>query len=135
MEKHFQSVLIVEDDRDLRESLRDLISAEGYSAMEAENGRVALDLLLGGKAAEPCLILLDLMMPELNGWEFLDIMRKTDAIASIPTIIVTAVSGVKLPKGSNKIIKKPINIIELIQTIETYCTPTCGQNLFKKTGS
>jgi CheY-like chemotaxis protein len=133
MEKHFQSVLIVEDDHDLRESLRELISSEGYAALEAENGQVALDLLLGGKVAEPCLILLDLMMPELNGWEFLNILRQNDAIAAIPTIIVTAAAGVKMPKGSNKVIKKPINIIELIQAIETYCTPTCQQTFFKKT--
>ena len=117
----FNSVLIVEDDPGIREVLRDVIALEGYKTLEAENGRIALDLLSSGKVPGPCLILLDLMMPELNGWDFLEIRRKTDAIATIPTIVLTAVQGGKLPTGATKVLKKPINLIELISAIDSYC--------------
>ena len=125
--RRFNSILIVEDDREIREALRDVITLEGYQAVEAENGKVALDLLRqGGIAKEPCLILLDLMMPELNGWEFLELRRKSDAIAAIPTIVLSAVSDSKLPKGAVKILRKPVNLISLLEEIEGYCTPTAA---------
>jgi PAS domain S-box-containing protein len=80
-------VLIVEDEPDVRELLRRILEADGYRVVEAENGRVGMD-----RVAEetPCLILLDLMMPEVDGFAFLDELRMSAAGREVPVIVVTA---------------------------------------------
>ncbi|MEW6365604.1 MAG: response regulator [Acidobacteriota bacterium] len=84
---HEGIVLVVEDDANTREMLRRLLQKEGWKVAEAENGRVALD-----RVAEctPALILLDLMMPEMDGFEFVAEMRKREDWRSIPVVVVTA---------------------------------------------
>jgi adenylate cyclase len=79
--------LIIEDDRTTREMMRRLLVSEGWQASAVENGRAALDEL---RASRPELILLDLMMPEMDGFEFLSHLRETGEFAAIPVIIVTA---------------------------------------------
>jgi CheY-like chemotaxis protein len=81
------SVLVVDDDADLRELLRRLLQREGYRVVEAENGRAALDRI---REARPGLILLDLMMPEMDGFEFVRRFRKHDAWRGIPIVVITA---------------------------------------------
>jgi CheY-like chemotaxis protein len=80
-------VLLVEDDADLRELVRRMLEQEGWVVAEAENGRVALD-----RIAENCpeLIVLDLMMPEMDGFSFLEALRQHVAWRSIPVVVVTA---------------------------------------------
>jgi two-component system chemotaxis response regulator CheY len=118
----FSCVLIVEDNQDIREALREVVAWEGYQVIEAENGRVALDILNSGKMPEPCLILLDLLMPEMNGWEFMEFRRRNDAIAAIPTIIITAMKEGTLPQGAIKVIQKPIDLVELVSAIDGFCS-------------
>jgi len=79
-------VLIVEDDPDMRERLLSTLSVEGWDVDEAENGRVALGRLA---KARPDLILLDLMMPEMDGFEFLAEFRKTSEYQAVPVVVVT----------------------------------------------
>ena len=80
-------VLIVEDDEDTRQQWRRLLSAEGCGVDEAENGRVALERLIH---ALPDLIILDLIMPEMDGFEFLVELRKQPAFKAVPVVVVTA---------------------------------------------
>ena len=80
-------LLVVEDDASLREMLRRRLEKEGWTVIEAENGRVALERMT---ERQPDLILLDLMMPEMDGFQFLDEIRKHDDWRSIPVIVVTA---------------------------------------------
>jgi CheY-like chemotaxis protein len=80
-------VLIVEDDTALRELLRRMLEREGYAVVEAEHGRAALDRLREGT---PGIILLDLMMPVMDGFEFLVELRREDAWRGIPVIVLTA---------------------------------------------
>jgi signal transduction histidine kinase/DNA-binding response OmpR family regulator len=80
-------VLIVEDDAALREMLRRRLEKEGWKTVEAGNGREALERMVG---SQPELILLDLMMPEMDGFQFLEEVRKHEAWRSIPVIVVTA---------------------------------------------
>jgi len=80
-------VLLVEDDEATREMLRRLLEREAWEVEEAENGRVALERIA---VAEPALILLDLMMPEMDGFEFLDALRGRGAGSSIPIVVLTA---------------------------------------------
>jgi CheY-like chemotaxis protein len=80
-------VLVVEDDAPLRELLRRMLEREGYTVVEADNGRAALDRLQKGI---PGAILLDLMMPVMDGFEFLTELRREDAWRHVPVIVLTA---------------------------------------------
>ncbi|HWN13110.1 MAG TPA: response regulator, partial [Candidatus Dormibacteraeota bacterium] len=80
-------VLVVDDDAGLRQLLRRMLEPEGYTVMEAENGRVALERL---DDVRPSVILLDLMMPEMDGFEFVAEFRRHEAWRAIPIVVVTA---------------------------------------------
>src|SRR5262245_8503717 len=81
------TVLVVEDDIDTRDMLRRMLTREGWAVTEATNGRVALEQVA---ASQPELILLDLMMPEMDGFAFIETLRQQDAWRSIPVVVVTA---------------------------------------------
>jgi PAS domain S-box-containing protein len=80
-------VLVVEDDADTRQAVRRAVEAEGWRVTEAENGRAALDRVA---AAPPAVILLDLMMPEMDGFEFLSELRKRPGGEELPVVVLTA---------------------------------------------
>ena len=80
-------ILIVEDDEAIRDTMRRMLSREGWTVVEAENGRVALEVL---ESVEPAIILLDLMMPEMDGFQFLDELRTGDRSKHVPVVVVTA---------------------------------------------
>jgi DNA-binding response OmpR family regulator len=80
-------VLIVEDDAATREMIRRTLEQAGWTAREAENGRVALDRM---RESTPELILLDLMMPEMDGFQFVGELRKKEEWRHVPVIVVTA---------------------------------------------
>jgi CheY-like chemotaxis protein len=82
-------ILIVEDNADLRDSLAELLQYEGYEVARAANGQEALRYLR--ECPPPCLILLDLMMPVMNGWEFRKQQLLDPTLSSIPVAIVTGV--------------------------------------------
>jgi len=81
------SILLVEDDPATRETLRRTVEKEGWTVVEAENGQVALDRL---ESARPQLVLLDLMMPVMDGFEFLRVMRQREGFGAIPVVVVTS---------------------------------------------
>jgi len=83
------TALVVDDDKDTRDWLRGVLGEEGWTASEAENGLVALDRLGAATRAMPDLILLDLMMPKMDGFEFLEEMRKNEKWKNIPVVVVT----------------------------------------------
>jgi len=80
-------VLVVDDDLTLRQLLRRMLEPEGYVVVEAENGRVALERL---RQVSPSVILLDLMMPEMDGFEFVAEFRRHEAWRAIPIVVITA---------------------------------------------
>lgn len=81
-------VLIVEDERDIREALAEALAYEGYDVTVAANGREALRTL--GDGPLPDVILLDLVMPEMSGWEFRQVQARDPALAGIPVVVVSA---------------------------------------------
>lgn len=111
-------VLIVEDNDDLRALYEYAITGEGYPAVTANNGQMALDLL-EGSTSTPCLIILDLMMPVMDGWEFLKHREKSPKLSAIPVIVCTAVKD-DTPQGI-PFLRKPLDLSVLLETVEKYC--------------
>ena len=116
-----RKLLLVEDDRDLREALCQLLNDSGYDVVCAENGREALEYLVG--APPPCVVLLDLMMPVMNGWEFRAEQSKNQRISDIPVVVVTADGRADLKAlalGVDDYLRKPIQIDRLLDVVGRY---------------
>ena len=116
-------VLIVEDERDTRESLAELLQLFGYQTRVAENGKRALEILRQD-GMKPCVILLDLMMPVMSGWEFREIQRKDPTISSIPVVVVTAdVTAEERahPFEFAGFLKKPVSFEQLSEAVAAFC--------------
>ncbi len=118
-EKCCQSILVVEDDSDIRNALVDMLESEGYHAESAENGKEALDLL--HTIHKPCLVLLDMMMPIMNGREFLDAIVKDSYLAPIPVLVVSAIADRTTTKGAIGFVKKPVDIDTVLKVVNQYC--------------
>jgi CheY-like chemotaxis protein len=108
-------ILIVDDDVDIREILAETLGDRGFEVVAAANGREAIALVLS-MAAPPSIILLDLMMPVMDGYAFLEQRAKTPALASIPVAIITAGHGVDHARLGHRarIIPKPIDVPKLV---------------------
>lgn len=114
-------VLIVEDDSDVLEIMRDLIEALGYKVVTAENGQRALNHL-NNMAEMPCLILLDLMMPVMNGWEFVIEARKNAILAEIPVVVVSAFDrDSKETLNVAGRLRKPVTYDQLTTVVRQFC--------------
>ncbi|HVE84993.1 MAG TPA: response regulator [Myxococcales bacterium] len=113
------TVLVVDDDSDLREAVADVLADAGYRVLTAEHGRAALDVLRDGRA--PDLILLDVMMPVMNGLDFAAQMRMDPRIASIPIIIFTAHADqarVAEAVRAAASLRKPLKVEDLLGVVE-----------------
>lgn len=116
-------VLVVEDDIEIRSTLSEVLRAEGYTVHEAENGMVALDLLTDLEPL-PGLIILDLMMPVVDGFEFRNRQLKIEKIANIPTVLFSADGQLTVKAkaaGLNEFIKKPIDLDDLYDLVKKFC--------------
>ena len=116
-------VLVVDDDEDIRESLRDFLEDHGYDTMGAGDGREALDKL-DGNQVRPCLIVLDLMMPVMDGRTFRDEQVRNPSLADIPVVIISAfrdsanvARDLRVPNH----LPKPLNLDALLQMIRAHC--------------
>jgi CheY-like chemotaxis protein len=113
-------VLIVEDDEDLREMMAQLLTLEGYEAATVANGREALDYL--HRTRTPNVILLDLMMPVMDGWEFHRQLEADPALAPVPVIVLSAVDQVRAANiHAAAFLKKPLDFDRLLALVRTYC--------------
>jgi CheY-like chemotaxis protein len=110
-------VLVVDDDADIREAVRDLLEEAGYAVTTAENGRQGLDALQLG--LRPCVVLLDAMMPVLDGAGFLRALRGDDALKGQHVVVMTA-SG-KTIEESTPHLRKPMSIERLLQVLGQVC--------------
>ena len=114
------TVLIVEDDLDTREMLGRFLELEGFRVETAENGREALERLEAGPRA--CVILLDLMMPVMDGWQFRREQIRRAALAKIPVIVVSAAGRERFEHiEANAYLSKPVDLEELLARIDEYC--------------
>ena len=115
-------ILIADDDADLRESLRLLLELNGHSVEEARNGQEALQQL--HQAQPPCVILLDLMMPIMDGWQFRRQQLQDPALASIPVLVISAVPAHMQREGelsARRIFSKPFDYDDLLGEVAALC--------------
>jgi CheY-like chemotaxis protein len=113
--------LVVEDDPDIRTTLCFALQIEGYRAASAANGLEALQIL--AKGLNPCLILLDLMMPVMNGREFLDALHQSAPLRGLPVVLVTAFGEQARELKVQGLIHKPLNLDALFEVVKKWCPP------------
>ncbi|HET6345494.1 MAG TPA: response regulator [Myxococcota bacterium] len=112
------TLLLVEDDDAVRYELRELLEDEGYDVVEAADGGAALEALDAG--LEPKVVVLDLMMPGMDGWEFLGRLKRHAKGKTLPVVVATAVDERRLlPKGV-PCVRKPLVVESLLQWVHSY---------------
>lgn len=115
-------VLLIEDDKEIRETLCDLLTDEGFNIASAENGLKALQFLRT-EFVLPSIILLDISMPVMGGFEFRKFQLKEEKLARIPTIMLSADANMKdkaAEVGVTQFMRKPIELNELLATLKQY---------------
>jgi len=114
-------ILVVEDDLDVLDILIQVLEMAGYIATGAINGRDALEKLATGP--RPCMILLDLMMPVMTGWEMYETLAADPALASIPVVFVSAAGEPSEAEASKPAayLRKPIEVKVLLETVQRFC--------------
>jgi len=117
-----RTLLIVDDDADCRQAVHELLVQAGYHVLTASNGQEALRLLSRGIAVD--LIVLDLMMPVMNGWEFLDALGDSE----VPVIVLSSlakdtktVSAVALRHARSGVMRKPADPEKLLEAVREHC--------------
>lgn len=114
-------VLVVDDDRDIRETLQELLEQEGYEVETAKNGVEALKF---ARRERPAVILLDLFMPIMDGLEFRRVQVEDAELADIPVVVVSAAAGMEArisELGVAGYLEKPLRIEQLFETVMRYC--------------
>lgn len=115
MVEHFR-ILVVEDHNDSREMLEEFLTEEGFMVETAVNGLQALERLM--RLPQPDLVLLDLMMPVMTGWDLMDRVAEKPSLWGLPVIVVSGAGSTRpLPSGIVASIPKPLDLSLLMETI------------------
>jgi CheY-like chemotaxis protein len=115
-------VLVVDDDADIRDTIGDILEMRGYEVARAANGREALERLRDGP--RPCVILLDLMMPVVSGWEFRQQQTSDTALASVPVVIISGDGTVAQKAESidvHEYLRKPVDLSAMLAVVRRHC--------------
>jgi CheY-like chemotaxis protein len=113
------TVLVVEDEEELREMMREALELNGYAVVTAAEGGEALAKIAG--IEHLCLVLLDLVMPGMNGWDFFEKLRQRPELASIPVIVHSSAPD-RAPRGVTRVLQKPLLFERLLAVVREYCT-------------
>jgi CheY-like chemotaxis protein len=116
--------MVIDDDSDVSGAIVEALQDAAYKAVAATNGRDALEKLRR-LATPPCVLLLDLMMPEMDGWSFRNEQLHDPSLASIPVVVLTAHGGPNDPPvpGVDRadVLRKPVGLKRLLEKVEQYC--------------
>jgi two-component system, chemotaxis family, chemotaxis protein CheY len=115
------TVLVVEDEVDLREMLQEALELSGYAVVAVADGRAALDAM--ARIESLCLVLLDLLMPGMNGWDFCDHVRKRPELARLPIIVHSSATN-SPPRGATAVVRKPVKLDRLLSIVGEHCDPS-----------
>lgn len=108
-------ILVVEDDSAVRQMMRDVLEMEGYEVVTAKEGGEGIEQLKTFPLPE--VILLDLMMPGVNGWKFLDYLKENPSLAKIPVVVCSACNETAKTIKPSAIVEKPVKLNILLDTI------------------
>jgi CheY-like chemotaxis protein len=111
-------VLIIDDDQDVRQAMADLLKIEGFSAASAANGLEGLEKMRSEDHIS--MVLLDLWMPQMDGWEFLRQKGRDARIADVPVVVLSSIPPVSLD-GAETILRKPVDTEPLLQILRRHC--------------
>ncbi|MDB4986614.1 MAG: glnG5 [Myxococcaceae bacterium] len=121
-----KTILLVEDNDDVREAVAELLRDEGYDVREAEHGGVALEQL-AQMETEPCLVLLDLMMPVMSGPELLRVLSETNRLASLRVVVLSAGGKAGDAPEAKKFLRKPVEPSVLLAVVREFCGDCSSQ--------
>lgn len=119
--KSCKKVLVIEDDQAIRQMVQDVLELEGYETSGAANGNEGIEYLQKSDAGKPCVIILDMMMPVANGWQFLDFQRNHQKLADIPVIVCSAFKESAKTVRPSAFIEKPIKLNVLREAVKALC--------------
>ena len=111
-----KNILVIDDEEAVRETVRLALAYAGYSVFLASNGQEALRVLQ--QIPRPDVILLDLMMPCSDGWEFVDALQRNHSLASIPVVVVTAFPRLSKPIRAERLLEKPVDLGVLYSVVK-----------------
>jgi CheY-like chemotaxis protein len=114
-------VLLVDDDEDLRDSIAELLRRRGYRVATADDGHAALAIIATTQL--PCVVLLDLVMPGMDGWKFLALVQADPVMSSIPIVIASGHAATHAPTGIAGVLHKPFDLQELYEVVARHCGP------------
>jgi CheY-like chemotaxis protein len=130
---HCRKILVVEDDEDIRSGLIEVLAFEGYEAVAAQNGMEAFELLRN-REENPCLMLTDLTMPKMGGWELINLLAAHKPAFNFPIVIMTASEDRETHVNVKQTIRKPFDFNVLIKMLQKHCgNPNEGAVLEKQT--
>lgn len=116
-----RTVLVIDDDEDLRNALGDVLREEGYAVVCAADGAEALEWLRT-HPQPPGIILLDLMMPTMSGWQFREEQQRDPKLAAIRTAVMTANPSERARQlGADYFLAKPVQLAQLLELVHTAC--------------
>jgi CheY-like chemotaxis protein len=119
--QHTHRVVVIEDDPDQREAMVRFLSAQGWTVEGARDGREALELLT--PPPRPCVIFLDLTMPGMDGWRFMDALRILPTLASIPIVVASAYGTPDAVRflGAAAHLRKPFRMAQAAELVRELC--------------
>jgi two-component system, chemotaxis family, chemotaxis protein CheY len=112
------TVLVIDDDEEIRSALAEILEISGYDVAVAADGQEGVDLLAIGLA--PAAIVLDLMMPRMDGWTFLTVLRADPRLHDVPVLVTSAVAG-EQPPGADAWLQKPFDLTQLDRAVARLC--------------
>ena len=112
------TIVLIDDDEDVCENMRDLLTAHGFEVATATSGRAGLELL--ASLDSPCFVLVDLMMPEMTGWELIAELEKNPSLSQLAVYVWTSIPE-KAPPG-RPVLRKPLDVGALIDEIRSHCS-------------
>ena len=125
MQSERKTILVVDDERRIGEVITDALQEEGYHVTFVRNGAEAMAYLKSG-AERPRLILLDMMMPDMSGWQFRDAQQHDETVAEIPVVVMSAnlyLAQATHTLGVTEYLNKPFELAQLLDVVVRYCGP------------
>lgn len=116
------TILLAEDDLEIRDVVQDLLEEIGCDVIPARTGKQALDFLSNDPRSPPDMVILDLMMPLVTGWQVLEVIQRDPALARVPVVVLTAATQDR-PSGVAALLQKPFQVDHLLETIQRLLEP------------